>query len=136
MSSQYRAPQEVEQRKEVSIQTGGIVTVKQKSTKNFIPSGKHQLLRSPLGVHPRQKDKKQERAKVLREKKKIDVMLKRMSSISVNSKSRNLGQNSRKSSRKVKKVSGKTTFDSMMEGKSLQPIKTTSQGVLLVLMSN
>ena len=89
-----------------------------------------------MGVHPRQKDKKQERAKVLREKKKIDVMLKRMSSISLNSKSRNLGQNSRKSSRKVKKVSGKTSFDSMMEGKSLQPIKTTSQGVLLVLMSN
>ena len=33
-------------RKEVAIQTGGILTVRQRSTQNYIPKGSHQLRRS------------------------------------------------------------------------------------------
>ena len=42
-------PVRISESKEVGIQTGGILTVRQKSTQNYIPKGRHQLQRSPSG---------------------------------------------------------------------------------------
>ena len=42
-------PVRISESREVGIQTGGILTVRQKSTQNYIPKGRHQLQRSPRG---------------------------------------------------------------------------------------
>ena len=42
-------PVRISESKEVGIQTGGILTVRQKSTQNYIPKGRHQLQRSARG---------------------------------------------------------------------------------------
>ena len=167
--------------REIAIQTGGIMTVTQKSKNNFIPTG-NQLRRSPktpsmrtptappitpkinvdIEVHhdddtisqvkyertsrislhftPEadqkfeylRKTSKKEREEIQAEKKKLSHLIRKISRAS--SKINTGRQPMKASLPKLEPVSKKIEKDP--EPHQLQPIKTTSQGVLLVMVKN
>ena len=168
--------------REIAIQTGGIMTVTQKSKNNFIPTG-NQLRRSPktplrrtatappitpkmnvdIEVHhdddtisqvkykstsrislhftPEEhhkfeylrKSSKKEREEIQAEKKKLTQLIRKISRASSKV---NTGRHPMKAESlpKLEPVNKKIEKDS--EPHQLQPIKTTSQGVLLVMVKN
>ena len=170
-----------QQRKEIGTQTGGILTVKQKSTQNYIPSGRHQLRRSALGPRlvdfktsqiPTRSRSMEVNIEVLHDNDKVSKMHWRATSqislriqpeVSKKSDQENLQVNSIHSSRsRIRRASSRLTglrpvspkiglahptgpeqaqqdvpkdsFAYIFQKKKLQPVKSSSSGVLLVLV--
>ena len=171
-----KIPLPIKRSREIAIQTGGIMTVSQKSTANFIPTG-NQLRRSPrtpqrrsapvspkmnvdIEVHhdddtisinnfkrasrislhftPQEqkfeylrKSSKKEREEIQAEKKKLTQLIRKINRAS--SKIDTGREPLKAQLPKLEPVAKKIEKDSEP---TLQPIKTTSQGVLLVMVKN
>lgn len=110
-------------KKEVGIQTGGILTVKQKSTQNYIPSGRHQLRRSAKEPRLRGCDVDIE---VIHDDLKVSKMNWRGTS--------QISLRIQPQTPKIPESSNEPVFDTMFGKKTLKPIKSTTSGVLMVLM--
>lgn len=177
-----------ENRKEIAIQTGGIMTVRQKSTLNYIPSGRNQLKRSAHGerLETAKKEQPEEPRKsmeinieVYHDNDKVSKMnLRGTSQINLRIKPEESSQDlrasqsdlrpsqtdlrrsnqnlrsrlqrtssriglSRKStaavlssaaSNSVKRYEDSDSLERIMSTKTLKPIKSTTQGVLMVLV--